>query len=47
MVSTRTKAYASSYFLVKDSKKIVLNEGFVTNHEIESVMNENNLKIMR
>ena len=44
MVSTRTKAYASSYFLVKDSKKIVLHEGFVTNHEIESMMNENNFK---
>jgi len=44
MVSTRTKAYASSYFLVKDSKKIVLHEGFVTNHEIESMMNENYFK---
>ena len=44
MVSTRTKAYASSYFLVKDSKKNLLHEGFVTDHDIKSGMYGTNIK---
>ena len=44
MVSTRTKAYASSYFLVKDSKKNLLHEGFVPSHEIKSGIYGTNIK---
>ena len=44
MVSTRTKAYASSYFLITNSKELLLHEGFVSSHDIKSGMYGTNLK---
>ena len=43
MVSTQTKAYASSYFLVTNSKGL-LHEGFVPSHDIKAGMYGINLK---
>ena len=43
MVSTQTKVYASSYFLVTNSKEH-LHEGFVPSHEIEAGLYGTNIK---